>query len=499
MKTIVLKLDAHDDLISVRDKMVWSKAQRILLVWPNRGRPNLTRKYDLVSLQRHAIALGAQLGLVTRDLEVGANARELGVAVFRSEKQAQRQRWNRTRVRRRFRRRIQNPDRVNELRGPLGEQKPPAFLLGWSRLIIFTIGVLAVLALGMFLLPGATVKIKPAQQEQKVAMTLTIDPNLAALSLNGIIPAETVSTIVEVQGQLATTGRASIPDQTARGMVTFTNLTDRSLTLAVGSIILAQDSSAQRFVTTREVILPAGDGMMVTAPVEAAVNGTGGNLPAETVFSMEGTVGPDVLVSNAEAFTGGKDRSLPAVSKSDLEKLRRQLMDTITASAKQDLAAALREDQHLLEDSVALVQVLEESMLPAVGSPGDTLNLSLRAEFKGLAVSMNDVDQLAKASLDANLGDDRFAIPSSLSVKTLSTPVETSDGRLAWSVTATRKTILKVSEDAMLKAIMSKRPSVAAANLAAILDLEKPPAISLSPSWWFWMPSMGFRVQFEVE
>ena len=163
MKTIVIHLDEHDDLISVRDRMVWSKSQRILLVWPEEDQPMLARKYDLVSLQRHASSLGAQLGLITRDADVRANARDLGISVFHTEKQAQRQRWTRIRGRRRFQRRIQNTEKVGGLRVALGERKTSAYLLGWSRLVIFTIGVLAVLAMGVFLLPGATVSLEPSR------------------------------------------------------------------------------------------------------------------------------------------------------------------------------------------------------------------------------------------------------------------------------------------------------------------------------------------------
>lgn len=499
MKTIVIQLDAHDDLISVRDKMVWSKAQRILLVWPKQGHPNLSRKYDLVSLQRHATALGAQLGLVTREMAVSANARELGVAQFRSEKQAQRQRWNRTRVRRRFRRRQQKPDRVASLRDEMGDKNPPAFLLAWSRLVIFTVGVLAVLAMGIFLLPGATIQIQPVQKDQTVTMTLTVDPLLSTPSLNGIIPADKVSTIVEVQGQLPTTGRASIPDQKASGIVTITNLSNQPLTLSAGSVVTIQSPVELRFITKREVALPGGEGKTVDVPVEAMANGAAGNIPADRIFSLEGPMGPNVVVSNTAAFTGGKDRSLPAVSKSDYDKLHQQLMDTLQKSAIQDLSASLGEGQILLDGTLVLEQVLEESALPAVGNPGDLLSLSLRAEFSGLSISKLDLEQLAKISMDAKLPDTEIAIPSTLAIDISSAPVLLPDGRMEWKVIASRKTITNLPEETLLKAVLSKRPSVAIGNLTELMDLKSPPVIQLTPSWWFWMPSMGFRIQFEVQ
>ena len=64
MKTKIISLESHDDLISVRDKFSWAKTPRILLVWPKYEKITL-RLLDMKVLQRHADSLGAQLGLVT--------------------------------------------------------------------------------------------------------------------------------------------------------------------------------------------------------------------------------------------------------------------------------------------------------------------------------------------------------------------------------------------------------------------------------------------------
>src|SRR5512137_1281491 len=100
MKTYVIQLESHDDPLSTRDKMAWSKAPRLLLVWPRRGRI-LDRKVDLVVLQRHAQLLGAQLGIVTGDYDVRANAADAGIPSFSSVVQAQKGSWRKPRSMRR--------------------------------------------------------------------------------------------------------------------------------------------------------------------------------------------------------------------------------------------------------------------------------------------------------------------------------------------------------------------------------------------------------------
>src|SRR5258705_11957594 len=96
MKTQIITLESHDDLISVRDRMSWAKTPRILLVWPKYEKVTL-RQVDLKVLQRHALSLGAQLGLVTRTRRVREDAEALKIPVFESTGQAQRVAWPRPR------------------------------------------------------------------------------------------------------------------------------------------------------------------------------------------------------------------------------------------------------------------------------------------------------------------------------------------------------------------------------------------------------------------
>ena len=80
MKTQVIQLDSHDDVTSIRDKMSWAKTPRILLVFPPRTR-GLLRPFDLQLLQRHAVALGAHLGVVAPSEDIRQAAHEAGIGV----------------------------------------------------------------------------------------------------------------------------------------------------------------------------------------------------------------------------------------------------------------------------------------------------------------------------------------------------------------------------------------------------------------------------------
>ena len=151
MKTQVLQLDPHDDIISTRDKLGWKQTGRILLVWPRKGHV-LTRRLDLVLLARHTASLGAQLALITRDPQVRDNASSLGISVFDSLDTAQRSRWDRPRHwRRHIDRHTQSIPELERLQEQAHPSYPDWLKRPAVRLGLFAVGVLAVLAIAAVL------------------------------------------------------------------------------------------------------------------------------------------------------------------------------------------------------------------------------------------------------------------------------------------------------------------------------------------------------------
>src|SRR5512146_2332306 len=147
MKTQIIAREAHDDFISVRDRMSWAKSPRILLVWPKYEKIAL-RAADMRILQQHASTLGAELGIITRRGEVRRDAERLGIPVFSSAKAAQRQGWS---PRQRL---TVPPSRTRRSRTEREEMKAVAGVgeASWrsrplARIGFFGLGVLAVLAI----------------------------------------------------------------------------------------------------------------------------------------------------------------------------------------------------------------------------------------------------------------------------------------------------------------------------------------------------------------
>ena len=89
-----IQLDIGEDIASIRDRLSFIRGQRVLIIWPEKGTA-LTRKLDLVFIQREARRRVIQLALVTHDESVINHANELGISTFETIKDAEKSRWKR--------------------------------------------------------------------------------------------------------------------------------------------------------------------------------------------------------------------------------------------------------------------------------------------------------------------------------------------------------------------------------------------------------------------
>jgi hypothetical protein len=493
MKTQIIQLERHDDIISARDKITWGKSARILLVWP-RGERLLTRKFDLILLQRHAANIGGELGLVTHDAEVLANAHELGVPVFSSIAQAQRQRWLRERryhaIEREAKPRI-------DLRA-LGEEvrATPLRWLGntWTRAGIFLAGVMAVLVLMAFLLPSAQIRLVPKAINQRVRIAITTGANIQRLDVSGKLPAQLHTVVVEGQDSLATSGTQLVPSNPASGIVVFTNLTDQALEVPIGTVVLAGGDPAMRFATTEDIEIKSGSGQEAAAPATALLPGSAGNLPAGAIQAIEGSLGLSAKVTNPQATTGGQDQSSPAPSTDDRNRLQERLLANLRKTAASEIAASLNPGDLFLENSLTMDKILADSSDPIQNQPADKLTEKMQVQFSGQAVLGEDLSALADLSLNAGLPKGYHAVKNSLDIQMIGIPTQDAQGNYNIVVQAQRKIDPDISEASVVSAVLGLTPQEAGSRLRQAYALAGAPEIRLTPTWWPWMPFLSFRI-----
>lgn len=497
MKTYIVKLENHDDVISARDKISWSKARRVLLVWPRRG-VMLHRRLDLLLVQRHCSQLGAQLAIVTYDGQVRSQALELGIPVFRNPIQAQQAVW------RRF------PAASANLK--TGRLRPGGFVAGqelrqqrkqlrlsnvesyWIRLSAFILGSLAFLALAFFFYPEADVTVKLARRTQQITIPISLQTGITQVNASGAIPAEPLTVIVEGRNQADATSRVVIPDQAARGAVLLTNLSEQPVDLPQGSIVLTMGAVKTRYATTRGITIPGGVGKTQVVGIQAVFPGSSGNIPSERITALEGQQGLRVSVTNPEPVTGGSDRVSPAPAPEDYQRLKQKILNDLRDIAMQEMRSQIQPGQRLVEKSIQMSSVVSEQREPPENQPADRLQLTLQVEFQALRIAEDDLQAVAQSALDANLPPSFQAAPESLSFQ-MDVEQQTTGANYQGHLKAQRTLKAIFPEQKALDGLRGKEISEAVQLLQSDFDLANRPVIEIIPSWWNRLPFLLTRIR----
>ena len=495
MKTQIITIESHDDLISVRDRLSWAKTPRILLVWPKFEKVTL-RQVDLKILHRHASTLGAQLGLVTRARQVRADAEALGIPVFESTGEAQRVAWPRLR-RRKWRRK--KPEKIlREKRdqlsaGPFGEawRNHPV-----TRIAAFAAGVLSVLAIVAIFIPRAQISLQPVIRAQTVELSVHADPLVEAVFITGNIPAREKRIVVDGVRTVTVTGEGVVPQSKARGEVEFRNLTQQAVTIPAGTVVSAKDV---RFVTTEEGEVDAGVGKNASVSILALEGGSAGNVDAETINAIEGRLALSLSVSNPEATTGGRELSSVQASDQDRTRVKTLLMKELEKAAREKFLDELDSGDLLFENTIERTQILSEKFDPPPGGAGTKLTISMQVEFTARYASASDLTELAALAMNASLPSGFAPASGAVTVKPLTNPFLDTDGSLRWNIRAEREIVQVFDGVYVTQLVQGLGIRKAQSNLDENLPSASAPEIRLSPAWWRWVPLLPFRIEVVTE
>ena len=500
MKTQILQLEPHDDVISTRDKMGWGQTRRIVLVWPKRSQI-LTRRLDLVLLERHAASIGSQLALVTTDPRIRFNAQGLRLLVFKSIRQAQSDVWRVSRRRTRsLLRTAPRPD-LAALREQLRPQPLPWLEKPLVRYSFFSLGILGLIAILSVFLPGAQVTLTPKTSLQQLTLPVTASQTTNNNPLPDSLPTRLESVVVEGRDTISTTGSVYIPENFATGSVLFTNLISQSISIPIGTIVTTLPSASNetvRFMTTIASQVAAGPGKTKTIPVQAVLPGPSGNLPSNTLQAIAGPLGLNLNVTNYLPTSNGTERLAPAPSSADYDLLYKRLYSTLQQTASAEFHSIPTPESLPITSTIVLSSTLERTYSPSVTSANRApasfnLSLTLRLAFKGLVISGSDINTYAKNAMEARLPAGFSPLPDGLKVIHLTYPALT--GSTAnWKMQVSRQIRANFKADQVEAIVNGKFTSAAKQALSSQLPLESPPTITMTPAWWPRLPILPMRI-----
>jgi hypothetical protein len=487
MKVQILQLDPHDDLASTRDKLAWAQAQRVVLVWPDRARL-LRRRLDLVLLRRQAARQGVQLGIVTRDPIVMEHAAELRVPAFRSSTRLPEETWQAARD---FS--LSLPARPK----PRASANPPARsqtrpVPAWLRVLVLATLVLALAVAAAALFPSATITVYPETREQEETVVFTLDPQTQVPGADRRVPARQVLLRPSGSIRVTTTGATLVPGSSASGEVTFTNLTDELVLVPAGTGVLPAGRPDLRFTTAADLSLPAGKGASASTRVVAADPGAVGNLSAGSLNAIDGPLGLQASVDQPDPLTGGTQTSRAAVASADHATALRILTEQLLSEAASEIEAHAEDGEALSDASLRVTNTLQSEFDRQVGEAADSVGLNLSLEVTALVYQQQEIDDAAALVLAAQLPAGSKVVPDTLAWS-LASSAPTAPEFLP--VRVHQQLYKPILAEAVTRAARGRRPSDAAAHIAAIPGQTEAPQVKMSPSWWPVVPWLEVRVR----
>jgi hypothetical protein len=492
MKTQVIQLDPHDDVISIRDKMTWVRTPRLLLVYPKRGAA-LARTLDLLLLQRHATSLGVHLGLVAASAEVRQRARELDIPVFTSALAAQKADWPETARKLKLRRKGERPDlrqmRLEARPAPAAWTELPAV-----RLFFFSLAVLALLAMLLVFLPSATVSLSPTLESQTLTINLSASPDVTAVSAAEGLPARSTSLALTGTKKFSVTTRASVPDQYAEGTAQFQNLTLSVVGIPAGTVIQSLDNPPVRFVTLEDRVIAGEVGRTMDIPVRAVEPGLAGNLTTGSLVVVEGVLGPSLSVTNPEPTAGGTEKVTNIALAEDRSRLHDALLTELRQQAIDELSAALEPGSMILPGTILPSAGVTETFSPAPGETGATLTLTISGEFAAQYVTGSDLRLLENAILDTSLPAGYESLPDTLTQSRVGEPITGADGVTRWTVNLYRSMHPRLDTELAAQMIQGRARADAINILKNNFGLRSEPVIEIAPPFWPWLPVTALRI-----
>jgi hypothetical protein len=488
MKTQIITLESYDDLISVRDRMSWAKTPRILLVWPKYEKITL-RQADLKVLQRHASALGAQLGLVTRRRATRTDAEELGIPVFESTGQAQKVTWPKPRKRKVKQKAPDKTLREKQEQARVKEEAWRAHPV--SRIGFFILGVVAVLSLVALFIPRAQIQLKPIIKTQSVPVPVSASRAVGEVFITGNIPALEKRITVSGEQKVLVTGEGIVPQSKAKGVVIFRNLTQNEVTIPAGTVVRSDEI---RFVTTDEIVVDGGVGKTGEIDIEAVDGGIAGNLDVETINIVEGRLGLLLSVTNPEPTAGGRERASVQATDSDRARAKDLMLQSLESDARGQLLELMNPNDVMFDDTFALSQILSETYDLPSGAAGSQLTLTMQAEFVVLYASASDLTKLASLALNASLPSGYSAAPVAIAFELITEPVVADDDSVRWMIRAERKIVQQTSATRITQSIVGLGVSDAQSWLNTSFP-QADPKVVLSPEWWPWVPIVPFQIE----
>ncbi len=508
----LLQLERNEDVASIRGRLLPHAQSRVLLVWPVRGSA-LTRRLELVLVQREAQRLGVQLALLTQDPDVIRYARELNLSTFTTVGASERGRWKRGRSQLislgtlHNRAESADPDaQVSAIAQAQAERKRPPSLLRLTGALILLSMVLALgAAAALLILPTATITLLPARSLIQAEALITADPDETDVDPQGaVIPARLLSITVEESASLLPGGSQQLSSTPATGTALFVNLGDDPVAIPAGALVGTSGAAPVWFHTLTSASLEAGAGNQVELPIEATTNfaGMAGNVDSGFINSAAGELAQQVSVRNLRPTSGGSSRAVSIVLPEDHARLLAMVRQQLKSQAYIALLSRLDDGQHLILESMSIATERNDwtrfSAIP--GEAAGMLSLDMKAIVEAIAIDETLAQQVVLNRLQVEVAGGSSLLPQTINHERGTVVSDYADGLIRIWRRAEALTEINVDAGALSEQLVGMTSAEARARIHQELSLQPgtTPRINIEPDWPGRMPFLPFRITIQL-
>ncbi|HLI28202.1 MAG TPA: hypothetical protein VKZ60_14100 [Chloroflexota bacterium] len=462
--TAAVVADPADDLGSLRSKLERTVAARVYLVLPREAQV-LRTPLEFRVLARLAALLASEIVIVAGDGRRRRLAREAGFATQRG---------------------------LGNIRHLLSPEDAERYRFRWYRIwrwfplvsLLCTVGfpalVLALVLLGVALLPELRVTLVTRATTDSALLDLSIDPRVVQPDVAGHrLPAIPLEHRFEVETSVPTTGRGRRPSGYARGTVIMVNGRDDLVRVPQGLVLVATNGA--QFATLQEVRLPPQALRGQRVPIQALEPGPGSNVAAMAITRTLDPAPPGLALFNDQPTEGGSEEEYPEVAAADFDTLRAALLEQAAAAGREQLAALAGDDLTIVPDSLR-VEPLTEAFAPGLRVEATEVQGRLTARATALAYSNAAFNQLAGAVWEATLP----AGYRRLDPAPTFTPPEFlgfQDGAARFRVGVQGRVAPELDEATLRAALRGRSLAEARALLDHWEGLDEPAMVEMWPTW----------------
>jgi hypothetical protein len=506
MSVVTIYVHTHDTFAAVQKQVAGKNEQFVLLSVPLNAPAWLAEPLDLARLRHFSAESNTTIGLVTHNPWVWAAARSAGLRVFASQAWGThaltaKRWWRQAPPRFAGSATMLSPsDRKSAQRRLVLRPRWWRWLRRYAVVLVF-VALLTVTALAaIFVVPSATITIQPQVEIIEVREEIVVDPRLTTVESGGSsIPGRLLVVETKWQATTTTSGSTTVADAASRGTVVFANRLPEIVTIPAGTRVSTTSGERVLFQTTESAELPAAINSQVEIPIVAIEPGPQGNVEIGQINRVNGALATQVRVRNSDPLTGGSERVVSAVTQTDIDLLTSQLRDYLVELARTDMRAQLTSGEELVEDSVRIVQILDETASHFLGEETDRVSAETRAIIYGTAVNAASARDRLIASLEDATWRNFTLRTDSVTVHSGAILGIDNQGRVNMELVGSGQIVADLSLHEAKQAIRGQEIELAQAYLAQTLRVQAAPEISVWPAWNNRMPYLPVRIMTDVQ